>query len=140
MTQEAPEANLTLLGQKVPLPTTIDGSILEPIPNRWLDSDYDVNLICEEFTSLCPVTNQPDFARIFITYKPDQWLVESKSLKLYLGGYRNQGTFAEYATNQICQDLVKILQPKSIEVRCEFTARGGIKIVPVARWTKAAAV
>lgn len=133
---DAPEAKLTLLGQKVPLPNSIDGSILEPIPNRWSKSDYEIQIVCDEFTSLCPVTGQPDFARFVIHYTPDQWIVESKSLKLYLGGYRNQGTFAEYATNQVCQDLVAILHPKSIEVRGEFTSRGGIKITPIVRWTK----
>jgi 7-cyano-7-deazaguanine reductase len=131
-----PEANLTLLGRKVPVPTEVDSAILEPIPNRWVDADYEVNLFCEEFTSLCPVTNQPDFGKIIIVYRPDRWLVESKSLKLYLGAFRNTGSFAEYIVNRVLQDLVKILQPKHIEVRGEFTARGGIRIVPVARWSQ----
>ncbi len=131
-----PEEHLTVLGSKVPLPTEVDPKILEPIPNQWRSSDYEVNLVCEEFTSLCPVTSQPDFGKILITFTPDEWLVESKSLKLYLGGYRNTGTFAEYCVNRICQDLVDLMQPIRIEVRGEFTPRGGIKIIPVARWEK----
>lgn len=133
---EKPEAHLTLLGNKVPLPTVVDRAILEPIPNQWVNSTYEVHLICDEFTSLCPVTNQPDFGRIVITYTPDQWLVESKSLKLYLGAFRNTGTFAEYAVNRMCDDLVHVLQPRVIEVRGEFTPRGGIRITPVVRWQK----
>ena len=104
-------------------------------PNRWKTSDYVVQLICEEFTSLCPMTKQPDFAKIVIEYRPDQWLIESKSLKLYLGSYRNTGIFHEFVVNQICHDLVEVLKPHLIEVRGEFSVRGGIRIVPTARWS-----
>ncbi len=130
------EMTFTALGNKVPLPQEVDSKILEAIPNRWPNSNYEVNLICDEYTSLCPVTNQPDFGTIFVTFVPDQWLVESKSLKLYLAGFRNVGMFAEFIVNRICDDLVKTLDPHSIEVRGEFTPRGGIQIIPVARWTK----
>lgn len=122
------------LGEKVALPSKPDRAILEIIPNQWTDADYEVNLICEEFTCLCPVTAQPDFAKIFITYTPDKALVESKSLKLYLGSFRNEGVFHEFVINKICDDLGTLLQPKKLEVRGEFSTRGGIRIVPLARW------
>ncbi len=132
----APEAGLTALGNKVPLPKEVDRKILEPIPNHWPNSDYEVTLICEEFTSLCPVTSQPDFGQITITFIPDKWLIESKSLKLYLGGFRNTGTFGEFAVNMILNDLIHVIEPKRMEVRGAFSARGGIRIVPVARFAR----
>ena len=134
-TTPRPEDYLTHLGRKVTPPTEVDPSFLEPIPNQWANANYFVNLVCDEFTSLCPVTNQPDFGTIYITYTPGEWLVESKSLKLYLFGYRNTGTFAEHCVNRICNDLVLVIKPRQIEVRGEFTPRGGIRIVPVARWS-----
>ena len=81
------------------------------------------------------MTSQPDFAKILIEYRPDQLLIESKSLKLYLGSYRNVGIFHEFVVNAICHDLVQVLRPRSIEVKGEFSTRGGIRIVPIARWT-----
>ena len=125
--------HLTQLGSKTPLPQAPEEAKLEAIPNHWKNSDYTVQLICEEFTCLCPMTKQPDFAKIFIEYRPGEWLVESKSLKLYLGSYRNTGIFHEFVVNQICHDLVQILKPRFIEVRGEFSVRGGIRIVPIAR-------
>ena len=86
---------------------------------------------------MCPLTEQPDFAKIVIEYSPDASLVESKSLKLYLGSYRNVGVFHEFVVNAICHDLVTLLQPKWIEVRGDFSARGGIRILPTVRWEKA---
>lgn len=130
------EPTFAALGNKVSMPTEVDRKVLEAIPNRWPTSNYEVNIICDEYTSLCPVTNQPDFAKIYITFVPDQWLIESKSLKLYLGGFRSVGMFAEFIVNLICDDLAKTLDPHSIEVRGEFSSRGGIKIIPVARWSK----
>lgn len=129
--------HLTQLGSVSTLPQSPEEARLEAIPNRWTNSEYTVQLICEEFTCLCPMTKQPDFAKIFIEYRPGEWLVESKSLKLYLGSFRNTGMFHEFVINQICHDLVAILTPKSIEVRGEFSVRGGIRIVPVARWNQA---
>lgn len=85
-----------------------------------------------EFTSLCPITGQPDWARIVIRYQPDQWCVESKSLKLYLGGYRNFGEFHESCVNRICNDLVRLLGPHWLIVEGRFTPRGGIPFWPVA--------
>ena len=128
-------AHLTQLGNKTPVPQSPEETKLEAIPNRWPNSDYSVQLICEEFTCLCPMTKQPDFAKIIIEYRPDQWLVESKSLKLYLGSYRNTGIFHEFVVNRICHDLVQVLRPRFIEVRGEFSVRGGIRILPTARWT-----
>jgi len=128
------EFDLSILGSKVDQPTHPDQATLEVIPNRWVDANYEVNLICEEFTCVCPMTSQPDFAKILINYIPDQLLVESKALKLYLGSYRNLGIFHEFVINKICHDLVTALKPKEIEVKGEFSARGGIRIVPVSRW------
>ena len=85
-----------------------------------------------EFTSLCPITGQPDWARIVIRYQPDRWCVESKSLKLYLGSYRNHGEFHEACVNRIANDLVQLLDPAWLIVEGRFTARGGIPFWPVA--------
>jgi 7-cyano-7-deazaguanine reductase len=127
---------LTQLGKNTPWPQSPKEAKLEAIPNLWPTSSYTVQLICEEFTCVCPLTGQPDFAKIIIEYRPDKFLVESKSLKLYLGSYRNEGIFHEFVINAICHDLVELLQPHSIEVRGEFSARGGIRIVPTARFAK----
>ena len=127
--------HLTQLGKPTPFPKSPEEARLEAIPNRWPASEYVVQLICEEFTCLCPMTGQPDFAKIFIEYRPGGWLIESKSLKLYLGSYRNTGIFHEFAVNQICHDLVEILKPRSIEVRGEFSVRGGIRITPTVHWS-----
>ena len=128
------EYQLEILGKQTAFPKLPDEAKLEVIPNKWPKANYEVNLICNEFTCLCPVTSQPDFAEIIINYVPGQHLVESKSLKLYLSSYRNVGIFHEFVVNKICDDLVKVLQPKKIEVKGEFSVRGGIRIVPVVRW------
>ena len=91
--------------------------------------------ICSEFTSLCPKTNQPDFARVFINYIADDKMVESKSLKLYLFSFRNHGDFHEDCIQKICNDLVKLMKPKFIEVIGEFTPRGGISIFPYSSYS-----
>lgn len=93
-----------------------------------------VHIEAPEFTSLCPKTGQPDFAKIVIDYVPDKLCVESKSLKLYLGSFRMHGEFHESCVNRICHDLVTLLDPKSIKVVGEFTPRGGIPFWPTARW------
>ena len=129
-------SHLIQLGSPTVLPTSPKEATLEVIPNRWPASDYIVQLLCEEFTCVCPMTGQPDFAKIIIEYRPDQHLVESKSLKLYLGSYRNVGIFHEFVVNAICHDLVSVLHPRSIEVKGEFSTRGGIRIMPVVRWTQ----
>jgi len=111
-------------------PTQYAPEILERITCLNTKDDVWVSLICNEFTSLCPKTNQPDFARIFINYIPSKYLVESKSLKLYLFSFRNHGAFHEDCINVICEDLFKLLKPNFIEVIGEFNPRGGIAIWP----------
>lgn len=95
-----------------------------------------IHIECPEFTCLCPLTGQPDFARIIIDYQPDKLCVESKSLKLYLGSFRMFGEFHEAGVNRICNDLVALLQPVSMTVRGEFTPRGGIPFWPTATYRK----
>jgi 7-cyano-7-deazaguanine reductase len=104
--------------------------VLETFENRHPDNDYWVKFNCPEFTSLCPITGQPDFASIYISYVPDKKMVESKSLKLYLFSYRNHGDFHENCVNTIMKDLIKLMSPKYIEVWGKFMPRGGISIDP----------
>lgn len=104
--------------------------VLEAFPNKHPDNDYFVKFNCPEFTSLCPMTGQPDFATIYISYIPDKVMVESKSLKLYLFSFRNHGDFHEDCVNIIMKDLIKLMNPKYIEVWGKFTPRGGISIDP----------
>lgn len=106
--------------------------ILETIENKGAKTDSWVSFICTEFTTLCPKTGQPDFAKIYINYIPDLYLVESKSLKLYLFGFRNHGGFHEDCVKMICDDLKRLLKPRFLEVIGEFTPRGGICIWPYA--------
>lgn len=129
-------ASLTLLGQaKTDYPQAYSPQLLERFPNRYPLHDYIVELDCHEFTCLCPITGQPDFARLTIRYSPGPYLVESKSLKLYLFSFRNQGTFNEDVVNRIAADLVALLQPRWLEVRGDFLPRGGIAIKPSVRLT-----
>lgn len=104
--------------------------LLEKIPNAHPENDYFIKFNCPEFTSLCPKTGQPDFAVIYISYIPDQYIVESKSLKLYLFSYRNHGDFHEDCVNMIMKDLIKLLSPRYIEVWGKFLPRGGLSIDP----------
>ena len=108
--------------------------VLETFTNKHRDNDYWVQFNCPEFTSLCPITGQPDFAEIKILYLPDEKMVESKSLKLYLFSFRNHGDFHEDCVNTIMKDLVRLMQPKYIEVLGVFTPRGGISIYPYANY------
>lgn len=126
---------LTLLGAK----TTVysdryTAAILEAFENRHPENDYFVKFNCPEFTSLCPITGQPDFATITINYIPDRKMVESKSLKLYLFGFRNHGAFHEDCVNLIMKDLIKLLSPRYIEVWGKFLPRGGLSIDPYANY------
>ena len=107
-----------------------DPSVLETFPNQHPDNDYFVKFNCPEFTSLCPMTGQPDFATIYISYVPSERMVESKSLKLYLFSFRNHGDFHEDCMNVIMKDLIRLMEPKYIEVWGKFTPRGGISIDP----------
>lgn len=113
-----------------------DPSVLETFINKHQDNDYMVTFTCPEFTSLCPKTGQPDFAEIIINYIPDKKMVESKSLKLYLFSFRNHGDFHEDCTNIIMKDLIKLMDPKYIEVKGNFLPRGGISILPFANYAK----
>ena len=129
--------NLTKLGsKKTDYTTDYDPSILESFSNKHPEYDYFVKFNCPEFTSLCPITGQPDFANIIISYVPDQKLVESKSLKLYLFSFRDHGDFHEDVVNIIMKDLIKLLDPKYIEVWGKFLPRGGISIDPYCNWGK----
>ena len=109
---------------------------LEAVPNPHPDRDYEVAMAVPEFTCLCPMTGQPDFAKIVIDYQPDALCVESKSLKLYLGSFRMHGEFHEATVNRICNDLVKLIAPVRLTVRGEFTPRGGIPFWPTAEYNK----
>ena len=111
-----------------------DPTVLETFINKHPDNDYFVKFNCPEFTSLCPITGQPDFATITISYVPFEKMVESKSLKLYLFSFRNHGDFHEDCVNIIMKDLIKLMDPKYIEVTGFFLPRGGISIHPYANW------
>lgn len=113
-----------------------DPNILEVFDNKHPNNDYFVKFNCPEFTSLCPITGQPDFATIYISYIPGEKMVESKSLKLYLFSFRNHGDFHEDCMNIIMKDLIKIMDPKYIEVWGKFTPRGGISIDPYCNYGK----
>ena len=125
-----PEKELSLLGQRTEYKDTYSPEMLECFTNPHPDNDYWVLFNCPEFTSLCPITGQPDFATIYIRYLPDEKMVESKSLKLYLFGFRNHGAFHEDCVNIIMKDLIALMNPKYIEVEGIFTPRGGISIYP----------
>lgn len=128
-------SGLSLLGnQQTKYPQSYMPEVLEAFDNKHLDNDYFVKFNCPEFTSLCPMTGQPDFAAIYIAYIPDKKLVESKSLKLYLFSYRNFGEFHEDCVNRIMKDLIALLAPKYIEVWGRFLPRGGISIDPYANY------
>lgn len=110
--------------------------LLETFKNKHPENDYFVKFNCPEFTSLCPMTGQPDFATIYISYVPGELMVESKSLKLYLFSFRNHGDFHEDCVNIIMKDLIKLMDPKYIEVWGKFTPRGGISIDPYCNYGK----
>ena len=129
------DEGLTLLGNKeTRYSSDYDPTVLETFANKHPERDYFVKFNCPEFTSLCPITGQPDFAEIRISYIPDVRMVESKSLKLYLFSFRNHGDFHEDCVNKIMKDLIALMDPKYIEVRGMFYPRGGISIYPFANW------
>ena len=121
-------SGLTQLGARVAAPQTPDEAVLERVPNSQSDIAYVVRLVAPEFTSLCPMTGQPDFAHLVIDYVPAKWLVESKSLKLYLGSFRNHGSFHEDCTIAIARRLVKELKPRWLRIGGYWYPRGGIPI------------
>ncbi len=130
------EPELHLLGAgATELPASPDKARLEVFANRHLDRNYTVTFDCPEFTALCPITGQPDFGHITITYIPDRWCLESKSLKLYLGSFRNHGTFHEAVINRIRDDVVKSVSPRQLTVIGQFRPRGGIAIRVTAEYT-----
>ena len=134
MTRVKGTEGLSLLGEKSARPSDYAPEVLETFENRHQDNDYWVKFNCPEFTSLCPITGQPDFATIYISYVPDVRMVESKSLKLYLFSFRNHGDFHEDVVNTIMKDLIKLMDPRYIEVWWKFLPRGGISIDPFANY------
>ncbi len=129
--------NLTLLGNKnTSYSSGYNPDVLEAFENKHPGNDYFVKFNCPEFTSLCPITGQPDFAAIYISYIPGKLMVESKSLKLYLFSFRNHGDFHEDCVNIIMKDLIRLMEPKYIEVWGKFLPRGGISIDPYCNYGK----
>ncbi|MDR3127438.1 MAG: preQ(1) synthase [Tannerellaceae bacterium] len=126
--------SLTHLGNPTHYAEQYTPGVLETFHNKHPEVDYRVRFNCPEFTSLCPITGQPDFARIVIDYIPDLRMVESKSLKLYLFSFRRHGSFHEDCVNIILKDLVALMEPRYIEVTGFFTPRGGISIYPFANY------
>lgn len=129
-------SELKNLGQSTTYAFDYNSGILESFPNQHPENDYMVKFNCPEFTSLCPITGQPDFATIYISYLPDGKLVESKSLKLYLFSFRNHGAFHEDCINIMLKDLVALMDPKYIEVWGKFLPRGGLSIDPYCNYGK----
>ena len=125
---------LKQLGSATSYATDYAPEVLEAFDNKHPDNDYWVRFNWPEFTSLCPITGQPDFAEIRIAYIPAKRMVESKSLKLYLFSFRNHGDFHEDCVNIIMKDLIQLMHPKYIEVTGIFTPRGGISIWPYANY------
>ncbi|MCK5897045.1 MAG: NADPH-dependent 7-cyano-7-deazaguanine reductase QueF [Cocleimonas sp.] len=128
MTDKNIYKNLQQLGGETQLPEAPETAVLESVANPQADINYLVRFTAPEFTSLCPMTGQPDFAHLMIDYIPDQRLVESKSLKLYLGSYRNHGAFHEDCTISIARRLIKEIEPKWIRIGGYWYPRGGIPI------------
>lgn len=116
------------LGQPTEIPVSPEAAVLDRVPNPHADIDYLARFTAPEFTSLCPVTGQPDFAHLVIDYVPGDWLVESKSLKLYLTSFRNHGAFHEDCTVAIGRRLVSLLQPRWLRIGGYWYPRGGIPI------------
>lgn len=134
MSDNRKEEGLQQLGVQVKYSDNYAPEVLETFENRHKENDYWVRFNCPEFTTLCPITGQPDFAEIRISYVPADRMVESKSLKLYLFSFRNHGDFHEDCVNIIMKDLIRLMQPKYIEVTGLFTPRGGISIWPYANY------
>ena len=127
MAKDKPEG-LSQLGQKTELPESPDAAVLESVPNPHPESDYVVRFTSPEFTSICPITGQPDFAHLVIDYVPDARLVESKSLKLYLASFRNHGAFHEDCTVAIAKRLEEVLAPRWLRIGGYWFPRGGMPI------------
>ncbi len=121
-------AHLTQLGHPIAQPASPDDARLERVPSPCQDADYVVRFTAPEFTSLCPMTGQPDFAHLVIDYVPGEWLVESKSLKLFLASFRNHGGFHEACTMTVASRLVELLAPRWLRIGAYWYPRGGIPI------------
>jgi len=122
------ETRLTQLGRDAKLPAGPDEAVLERAPNPQAGTLYLARFTAPEFTALCPVTGQPDFAHLVIDYAPDRWLIESKSLKLYLGSFRNHGGFHEDCTVRIGRKIFEVAEPRWVRVGGYWYPRGGIPI------------
>ncbi len=118
----------TLLGQPATIPGSPEEARLERVPNPHPDVDYVARFVCPEFTSLCPVTGQPDFAHLVLDYVPDRWLIESKSWKLYLTSFRNHGAFHEGCTIDIAKRVLEVAAPRYVRIAGYWYPRGGIPI------------
>jgi 7-cyano-7-deazaguanine reductase len=129
-------SELKHLGNKSGYTFDYNPALLEAFDNKHPENNYFVKFNCPEFTSLCPITGQPDFATIYLSYIPDKKLVESKSLKLYLFSFRNHGAFHEDCINIIMKDLIALLDPNYIEVLGKFLPRGGLSIDPWSNYGK----
>lgn len=116
------------LGKSAAIPASPEEAVLDRVPNPHPDSPYLARFTCPEFTSICPVTGQPDFGILVIDYVPDQWLVESKSLKMFLTSFRNEGSFHEDCTVGIGRRLVELLEPRFFRIGGYWYPRGGIPI------------
>ena len=128
MKKEDIYSHLTQLGKAAPLPQSPEEAILERVPNPQAGTKFCVRFVAPEFTSLCPLTQQPDFAHLVIDYVPENWLVESKSLKLFLGSFRNHGALHEDCTVMIGKKLVELLEPTWLRIGGYWYPRGGIPI------------
>ncbi len=123
-----PGEGLTQLGRQAALPASPDEAVLERVPNQHADADYLVRFTAPEFTTLCPVTGQPDFAHLVVDYAPGKWLVESKSLKLFLGSFRNHADFHEACTLTIGKRIAAAIEPKWLRIGGYWFPRGGMPI------------
>jgi 7-cyano-7-deazaguanine reductase len=132
LTAKSDLENLTVLGKEKVTP----GRKLEAFPNHHPERDYVVTMLTEEFTCVCPLTGQPDFAKLKIQYIPDKRVLESKSLKLYLHSFRNEGTFHEHVINCVLDDIVGALAPRWCKITADFAVRGGIGICVDAEYKK----
>ena len=126
--------NFNQLGKKVSPLKNPEKAVLEKVINPHKKDKYVIRFSIPEFTSLCPVTEQPDFAKIFIDYLPNNWILESKSLKLYIQSYRNIGIFHEDVTNKILDDFRLACKPRKVDVIGHFNPRGGISTIVEACW------
>jgi len=128
MSDHSGDTGLTQLGRAAPLPASPEEAVIERVPNPHSDVDYLVRFTCPEFTCLCPITGQPDFAHLVIDYVPAGWLIESKSLKLFLGAYRNRGAFHEDCTVAIARRIQREIAPVWLRIGGYWYPRGGMPI------------